>query len=316
MGNSQLRRLPLGILGISALFASSLGGGCAHHGAVAKAPLTPPMPPSATIAPSGGGRLFADPRGAVDAILAACLSGDETQVVAIFGEPARKLVSTGNAEKDRERCKRFVEASKQMTRVDPDAPGWVHIVVGQDDWKLPIPLVQTTGGWQFDCAAGAKEVAARRIGANELEAIRVLRAFVAAQREYKTTHGSYAQRFASTPGRQDGLSWASRRGRPSSPFSSEFGAAMQKTGWSGYRYKILTARRENVAGRPREVHGKRTEGFALLAWPTAYRTTGMTSFLVDDSGKILEKDLGESTPAIASGMTRYDPDSSWKPVSN
>lgn len=295
------------------LLCLALVSGCARHGAVSKAALAPPLP-APLVAPSGGGQLFADPKAAVDALLAACATGNENAVVSVFGEPARKLVSTGNATRDRERCSHFTNSAKQMTRIDPDAPGRVHVVVGHDDWKLPIPLVQTTGGWQFDSGAGAKEVAARRVGSNELETIRVLRAFVAAQREYERTHGAYARRFASRPGRQDGLAWPTRRGRPASPFAPALGRALQEGRWAGYRYRILTGQGANAPGGAKSYldRGRMTGGFAAVAWPETYGTTGVMTFLVDAAGTVVERDLGSNTATLAGDIAAFDTAGGWK----
>lgn len=294
---------------------AALLAGCAHHGTVAKAPLVPPVAAPA-VAPTGDGQFFAEPKAAVDALLAACASGNENAVVAVFGQQARSLVSTGNAERDRERCTHFTTSAKQMTRIDPDAPGRVHIVVGHDDWKLPIPLVQTTRGWQFDVAAGRKEVAALRVGSNELETIRVLRAFVSAQKEYKETHGAYAQRFMSRPGRQDGLGWETRKGKPESPFAPAFAKALQNRGWAGYKYRILDSQGPSAEGGARSYleRGRMTGGFAAVAWPETYGTTGVTSFLVDEIGRIREADLGTGTQSTVGNIRSYQPDSHWKPL--
>jgi hypothetical protein len=295
--NSRLRPL-----GIAALLCGSLLAGCARRGAVATTPLKPSQTPPTAVAPSGGGQLFAEPRDAVAALVAACHSGDENQVVAVFGEQARSLVSTGNAERDRERCLRFTTSAKQMTRIDPDAPGRAHVVVGHDDWRLPIPLVQTTGGWQFDSVAGAKAVAARRVGANELETIRVLRAYVSAQREFEGSHGSPARRFSSTPGRRDGLAWPKRRGQRPSPFAPSFGKALQGGSWAGYRYRILPARADLDGG------------FGAVAWPASPGESGVATFAVDGSGRIWEKDLGASTAEQAAAISAVPPGEGWKPV--
>lgn len=302
-------------LGLPIVICTSLAMGCARHGVVAKSTLAAPLP-APVVAPSGGGQLFADPKAAVDALLAACATGNENAVVAVFGEQARKLVSTGNAERDRQRCTHFTTSAKQMTRIDPDAPGRVHIVVGHDDWKLPIPLVQTTAGWQFDSVAGAKEVAALRVGSNELETIRVLRAFVTAQREYEASHGAYAQRFSSRPGRQDGLAWPTRRGKPASPFAPAFGRALQDGRWAGYRYRILTGQGANATGGAKSYleRGRMIGGFAAVAWPEVYGTTGVMTFLVDESGRIRETNLGDKTPDVAKSIVTFDPTTARKEV--
>lgn len=291
----------------AAIVCGPMVAGCGHRGAVAKIPLAAEAPAAVAVTPSGGGQVFAEPRAAVEALVSACNSGNENAVVAVFGEQARSLVSTGNAERDRERCRHFTASAKQMTRIDPDAPGRAHVVVGHDDWRLPIPLVQTTAGWQFDSVAGAKAVGARRIGANELETIRVLRAYVTAQREYEARQGTPARRFASNPGRRDGLSWPTRRGDKSSPFASEFGRKLQAGSWSGYRYRILPS---PGAGRAADLEG----GFGAVAWPVSQGTSGIATFVVDGTGRIWEKDLGADTADLARKIVSVPPGEGWKPA--
>lgn len=267
---------------------------------------------------------FSTPKDAVDALLAACRANDEAKVVAIFGEQAKPIVSTGDPVADRERCAKLVEASQASLRLDPIAPNTVAVVVGPDDWALPIPLVKDGKGWRFDVAAGMQEIRRRRIGANELEAIDACQVYVAAQREYahrKIAGGAYAQRLVSTPGKRDGLYWASsgagKDASPLAPIVASIDEAQQSGVWRGYRFRVLTAQGANAQGGARDylVKGRMTRGFALVAYPAVYGSTGIMTFVVDADGQVFQKDLGERTDATATAMTSYDPDSTWTAVS-
>lgn len=302
--------LPLAILAAAAL----LGAGCARK--------PPAAGPTAGTAPH-----FATPQAAVDALLAACRANDEARVVAVFGETARPIVSTGDPAADRERCEKLLEAAGQSTRLDPKGADTVEVVVGSDDWTLPIPLVRDASGWRFDVEAGMHEIARRRIGANEIEAITACHVYVHAQNAYarRGTNGKgvYAQRFVSTSGKKDGLYWPDSNGKdpsPLAPIAATLGDAAPGTHppgvWRGYRFRILTAQGPNAPGGARSyLPGSRmTGGFALVAYPAVYGSSGVMTFIVGADGHVYEKDLGEKTDGIAAGMTAYDPDPSWKRV--
>ncbi len=274
---------------------------------------------------------FPDPKAAVAALLAACRSNDEVALRGIFGgEGSAPLVSTGTAEADRERCARLVTAAQQMTRLDPVGPDALQLVVGSDDWPFPIPLVQDAQGWRFDTEHGAQEVVRRRIGANELEAIRVSRAYVHAQEAYASQHRRggapvYARRLASTPGTRDGLHWPSTGPGDQSPFGPAVAAAGEDAkgerpprSWWGYHFRILTAQGRNAPGGKRSylVDGAMVGGFALVAYPAAYGETGIMTFVVGTDGRMYEKDLGDKTGRIVAAMKTYDPDGTWKVVTN
>jgi hypothetical protein len=261
---------------------------------------------------------FSTPKDAVDALISACQANDEAKVIAIFGEQARPIVSTGDPVADRERCGKLLAASKESLRLDPTAPNTVSVVLGADDWALPIPLVKDGKGWHFDVAAGMAEIRRRRIGANELEAIDACRIYVAAQDEYakrRIAGGAYAQRIVSTPGKRDGLYWESTKGgKDASPLAPVVASLEEQSGvWRGYRFRILTAQGGNAPGGARSyvVKGRMTKGFALVAYPAVYGSTGIMTFVVDEDGRVLQKDLGAQTDATAAAMTAYDPDTTW-----
>ncbi len=270
-----------------------------------------------------GAPTFSTPKDAVDALLAACRAKDEAKVVAVFGEQAKPIVSTGDPVADRERCDKLLAASQASLRLDPIAPNTVAVVVGADDWALPIPLVKAGKGWHFDVAAGMQEIRRRHIGANELEAIDACRVYVAAQKEYahrRIAGGAYAQRLVSTPGKRDGLYWTSTgTGKDASPLAPAV-ASLDETQpggvWRGYRFRVLTAQGSNAPGGARSyvANGRMTKGFALVAYPAVYGSTGIMTFVVDADGTVYQKDLGQQTDATASAMTAYDPDATWTPA--
>ncbi|HEV7734647.1 MAG TPA: DUF2950 domain-containing protein [Candidatus Binatia bacterium] len=267
------------------------------------------------------GLTFATPKAALDALLAACQANDEAKVIAIFGEEAKPIVSTGDAAADRERCEKLLEASKQSTRLDPTGPETVQIVVGTDDWALPIPLVKAGKAWHFDVAAGMQEIRRRKIGANELEAIAACHVYVEAQEEYAARRigggKAYAQRIVSTPGKKDGLYWESTGKKDASPLSPIVADLAETSGvWRGYRFRILTAQGADAPGGARDyvAKGKMTGGFALVATPAVYGSTGIMTFVVGPDGRVYEKDLGDKTDATVAAMTAYDPNTTWKLV--
>jgi hypothetical protein len=216
-------------------------GGCAGHRSKGAAP-----------APTE--QRFADSKAAVDALLAACRTDDEPALLAIFGTNAPAIVGTGDPEQDRERCARLVAAAKQMTRLDPKGPDMLELVLGYDDFPFPIPLVRDGSGWRFDTEQGADEIRRRRVGADELEAIDVCRAYVTTRKAPPATWGGYNFRTASGTG-------------------------------------------------------------AMVAYPVAYGSTGVMTF-VTSGGRIYEKDLGETTPKLVEAMKTYDPDGTWKVVTD
>jgi hypothetical protein len=192
-------------------------------------------------------------------------------------------------------------------------------------------VVKGKAGWSFDAAAGEKEILKRRVGQNELDAIQVCIGYVEAQRDYlaRNPEGAtvphYADRLLSSPGKRDGLYWQSAPGEPESPMGPAVSGAVGegytlKRGanapYHGYHFRILTAQGPNAEGGALDYreNGRLTRGFALIAWPASYGTSGIMTFLVNQAGVVLEKDLGPNTGKIASGIKRFDPDSSWKPV--
>jgi len=275
---------------------------------------------------TGAEEHFSTPKAAVDTLLAACRAHDEARIIAIFGEPARAIVSTGDPAADRERCDKLVEAAGQSMRLDPKGPDTVQLVVGTDDWAMPIPLVKDAKGWRFDTAEGMQEIRRRRIGADELEAIAACHVYVRAQEAYasRTRRGPkvYAEKLVSTPGKKDGLYWPSTGQRDVSPLGPVAAAVGATPGerphgtWRGYHFRILTAQGGNAPGGQRSyvVKGQMTGGFALVAYPVVYGSSGIMTFIVGSDGQVYERDMGEKTDEIGGALAAYDPDTSWKRV--
>jgi Protein of unknown function (DUF2950) len=275
---------------------------------------------------TGAGEHFSTPKAAVDTLLAACRARDEARIITIFGEAARAIVSTSDPAADRERCNKLVEAAGQSMRLDPKGPDTLELVVGTDDWAMPIPLVKDAKGWHFDAAEGMQEIRRRRIGADELEAIAACHVYVRAQEAYasRTRRGQkvYAQKLVSTPGKKDGLYWPSTGKGDVSPLGPVAAAAESSQGerphgtWRGYHFRVLTAQGSNAPGGKRSyiVDGQMTGGFALVAYPVVYGSSGIMTFIVGTDGQIYQRDLGEKTDEIGGGLTVYAPDGAWKRV--
>jgi hypothetical protein len=206
--------------------------------------------------------------------------------------------------------------------------------VGNEAWPFPVPLVRGASGWSFDAAAGREEVLDRRVGRNELATIRVLHAYVAAQRAYAATGhdgkraGLYARRFGSDPGKQNGLYWPTRPGEPRSPLgilaakASAEGYRQTAPGQGptplyGYYFRILERQGPSAKGGAAEyvVGGEMSGGFALVAWPVHYGASGVMTFIVNADGVPYEKDLGDETTATVAAISSFDPDASWRTVS-
>ncbi len=237
-------------------------------------------------------------------------------------------MQSGDATEDKASRAQFAALARQMMQVETDPHhDRATIIVGPDDWPMPVPIVLDKGKWRFDPAVGRVEVLARRVGRNELTAIEVCRAYVEAQMEYasrdRTTSGilQYAQKILSTPGRKDGLYW---EGEPDNLVSKAFAdasAAMMAEGkkpmpYHGYYFHFLKAQGPEVEGGAMDyvVKGKMIGGFALVAYPDEYGVSGIKTFLVSHRGKVYEKDLGSTTGVLARQMTRFNPDKSWKVV--
>ncbi len=199
------------------------------------------------------------------------------------------------------------------------------LYIGAHNWPMPIPLVQAGQSWRFDTDAGKQEILYRRVGTNELSTIRICQALVAAEKEYYATqHNRYAGRFLSDAGQHNGLYWQAIDGQPKSPIgplvASADAAGYGRNGsgmptpYHGYLFRILRWQGGNAPGGAKSYvrNGKMTGGFAFVAFPAAYRSSGVMTFVVGEDGVVHEKDLGRNTTVLARAMKAYDPDSSWR----
>ena len=217
--------------------------------------------------------------------------------------------------------------AKHSIKIDGDKPA--TLLIGAEDFPFAIPIVARNGSWRFDTAAGRIEVLARRIGRNELAAIQVCLAYYDAQNEYadmtpKVDDMSvYAQRLVSSPGKKDGLYWPSAEGQPESPLGDAVAYASLRgfrvssgAPYNGYFFRILERQGPKASGGAHNyiVEGKMIGGFALVAWPAEYGNSGLTTFMINHDGDVYEKDLGKDTAKIASAMTAFNPDETWKKV--
>ena len=289
-----------------------------------------------TFAQQPGQKTFSSPAAAADALAAAVQKHDKQQMLVILGHSARDLISSGDRVVDKENNDRFVEKYHEMHRFAATRTGRVFLYIGAENWPTPIPLRQNGSQWYFDTAYGRREVLYRRIGSNELNVIKVCQQIVNGEREYYAAlHDGdpvhqYAQKFRSTPGKQDGLYWEVKSGeQPESPLGPLVAEAAsegyrhraphvagQPRPFHGYIYQLLTRQAAAAQGGAQNyiVDGKMTGGFALVAYPVRYRDSGVMTFVVNQDGEIYQKDLGPRTGQIASDMVEYNPDSTWQPV--
>jgi hypothetical protein len=213
-----------------------------------------------------------------------------------------------------------------MHRYAYDDEGKVSLIIGAENWPTPIPLIKKGGGWIFDTAAAKDELLFRRIGRNEIFTIKVLRDLVDGQNEYAASKNQYAEKILSDPGQQDGLYWAAAPGEPESPIGPLVASATVEgykrgengapTPFHGYYYRILDRQGRNAPGGAKRyiVDGKMTNGFAFVAYPAEYRASGVMTFMVNQDGVVVQKDLGAETSKLASAITEFNPDKTWDEV--
>jgi Protein of unknown function (DUF2950) len=287
---------------------------------------------AAAAAPAPRQQYFATPDVALEALIAADRVHSQSRLLAILGVEGAPLIRSGDPVADRSGEDRFVAAFDDAHKIELDGQDKAVVIVGKEDWPLPIPLIRETNGWRFDTGAGKEEILNRRIGRNELKVIEVCREYVQAQREYAATKAGgrreYARLFKSNPGRHDGLYWPAKPGDPESPFgplvaearavgyAPHSDAASRTTShpFHGYYFRILTAQGAHAAGGARNylIGGHMTGGFALIAYPATYGDSGIMTFIVNQSGIVFEKNLGAQTSSIAAHIMEFDPDLSWR----
>jgi hypothetical protein len=251
---------------------------------------------------------FASPADASKALFAALQSNDERALLDILGRDGKSIVSSGDAKEDSNDRANIVRRYREMHRLVKEPDGTVTLYIGARNWPLPIPLVSVGSSWQFDTAAGQKEILYRRVGRNEIATIRVCKELVAAQQEYYVAHhDQYAAKIVSDQGRHDGLYWKADGSEPRSPIGPMLafavadapGRAGTPTPYHGYFYRILTGQ------------GKSGAGFAFVAYPAEYRSSGVMSFIVGQDGVVYQKDLGQNSAASGQAIKQYNPDTGW-----
>ena len=271
---------------------------------------------------------FNSPREAIACLSVAARAEDRTALVRIFGSGSQALIDSGDEVGDKYALGRFNRLFRQAHQLAKLGDGKYLLEIGEDNRPFPMPLVKQAGKWSFDTAAGFDEIINRRIGANESKAVAAARAFVDAQLLYfhSDPNGDgvkeYAQRFLSSPGKKDGLYWPVKEGEEASPLgnlAAQAGAegyTKKDTGptpYHGYYFRILTRQGSNAPGGRKNylVKGRLTGGFALVAFPVQWNNSGVMTFLVNQDGKLYQRDLGRDTGVIASTMQEYDPEPSW-----
>jgi len=272
-------------------------------------------------------------REAAAAFVAAVKAKDDAAMKEMLGAEAQGMLSSGDATADENDRVSFLKHYEEAHGFIHETPDKVLLTVGPTAWPLPFPIVKVDGAWHFDANEGAKELMYRRIGQNELDAIKVSHALYVAEKEYAAAGhdgnpaGVYAERFRSTTGTENGLYWEAKEGEAESPAgvlvaqaASEGYESSQQTGkptpFHGYFFRILKAQGSHAPGGAREYvkDGKMTGGFAIVAYPAEYRASGVMTFIVGPDGKVYQKDLGDGPSDVAKAMTAFDPDSSWKLV--
>jgi len=273
-------------------------------------------------------RAFDTPEEAATSLAAAVKSGATRDLMRVLGPDAEDVVLSGDKVADSEARQRFLKAYDAKHKVNTEGDK-ASLVMGTDDYPFPIPLRRRWAGWKFDADAGRIEILYRRIGRNELDAIQTCLAYVDAQNEYAekdrtgTGSGVYAERIVSAAGKKDGLYWPEADGdkSPLGEFIAQASAEGYKTGegrtpYHGYFYRILTRQGPNAPGGTLNyvVKGKMIGGFALLAYPAAYGNSGVMTFVVNHSGTVYQKDLGDYTMSLVRRIEWFDPDQTWKKV--
>ncbi|MEI8194577.1 MAG: DUF2950 domain-containing protein [Phycisphaerae bacterium] len=322
---NRVGNLMVGLLLLGGFLA--LAGCCMH---APKPKLVADLPSE----PGHGAQLFATDDEAAKALITAVKARDKESLRTILGPATKELVS-GDAIEDANDFDTFVKHANEQTRLEKKTDSLAILHIGVQDWPFAIPLVKVSGPdgkWFFDTEAGKQEILARRIGANELEAINVCRGYVLAQREYASqdrdgsTVLQYAQRFVSKPGQKDGLYWETAAGEQPSPLgplvaqATEEGYFPKKAPgpqpFHGYYFHILKKQGSDAPGGKYDyvINGHMIAGFALVAWPAQYGNSGVMTLIVNHQGKVYQKDLGPKTAETAKALSRYNPDGMWAVV--
>lgn len=278
-----------------------------------------------SMAQQPGQRTFSSPEEASNAFVTAMQGNDEKAMLDILGADGRQIVSSGDETEDAQTRANFVARYQEMHRLVKEPDGTTTLYIGAKNWPTPIPLANKGNSWYFDTEAGKMEILYRRVGRNEMSTIRVCQELVAAEKEYYATqHREYAAKIFSDQGQHNGLFWKAADGEPQSPIGPLVAAAVAEgytkgqggppTPYRGYYYHILTRQGKGGPGGVKNyiVNGRMTGGFAFVAYPAAYRSSGVMTFVVGEDGVVYQKDLGKKTDVLAKAMNEYNPSSGWK----
>jgi hypothetical protein len=281
--------------------------------------------PARSMGQQHGQKTFSTPEEASNAFITAAQNNDEKALLEILGPDGKQIVSSGDETEDAENRANIVKKYQEMHRLVKEPDGSVVLYIGAKNWPTPIPLVNKGNSWYFNTDAGKKEILFRRIGRNEMSTIRVCQELVGAQKEYYSVqHTEYAQKIFSDEGQHNGLYWKAADGELQSPIGPLVASAVAEgyvksrdgapIPYRGYYYHILTRQGKNAPGGAKGyiVNGKMTDGFAFVAYPAEYRSSGVMTFIVGVDGVVYQKDLGKKTEVLAKSMKEYNPDSSWQ----
>lgn len=329
------RRFVIHLWQMALACALTAGIGCSESTVVQSGSPSQDRASTQTGEPVQDPKLLDSPEQAMQALQAATAANDRKALIELFGAGIRELAS-GDEVQDSQDFANFARRLAKASKLVGQETGSCTILVGVDEYPFPVPIVKTAAGkWHFDTASGIDEIISRRVGEHELNVIRVCKGYVAAQLEYLTEDRDgdgvieYAQRFASTPGQRDGLYWDTAPGEPLSPLgplaaeAAEEGyvrrtdaASTEPRPYHGYLFKILTRQGRYAPGGRFDyiINGNMVAGFAMVAWPVDWSSSGVMTFVVGPNGKVYQKNLGEKTSELAAALTTFDPDGTWQPA--
>ncbi len=281
--------------------------------------------PTHSMAQQQGQKTFSSAEDASAALVMATQSNDEKAMLDILGTDGNQIVSSGDETEDASSRANFVQSYQEMHRLVKEPDGTTILYIGAENWPTPIPLMNNGNSWYFDTEAGKKEILYRRIGKNEMSAIDVCQELVQAEKGYHSTeHKEYARKIFSEEGQHSSLYWKAAEGEVQSPIGPLVAWAVAEdhtmsqdgalTPYRGYFFRILTRQGVHGPGGAKNyvVNGKMTGGFAFVAYPAEYRSSGVMTFIVNEDGVVYQKDLGNKTEVLAKAMKEYNPNSSWQ----
>src|SRR5215469_1956233 len=269
-----------------------------------------------------GQKTFATPEQASKALYTAAQGNDEKALLELLGPQGKEIVSSGNEAEDAQMRANFVKRYEDMNRLVKEPDGTVSLYIGAHNWPYPIPLVNKDGAWYFDTAAGKREILFRRIGRNEISAIHICKELAEAEKEYYGQHQEYAPKIFSDEGKADGLYWKAGDNQPKSPigplvtnavYDDDSASRGAPTAFRGYYFHALKGQGNNAPGGAKSyMTGGKATGFAFVAYPAEYRSSGVKTFVMSADGVIYEKDLGDKTESLAKELKEFNPGAGWQ----